>query len=161
MRRMESHACDLLGGEWLLYWTSRDVLVPRGFLPQLDAWAGIDSRERALSIEPGTPILIDPAGQIDPRLAYFLRRSRFAFLAEESKNAYAKDYRLFFTFLISAKSIGTKPITRTSTTTSRGGADRRTTRAGSGAVSGRGSWRRSSCSTGGPSRSGTSTALRS
>jgi hypothetical protein len=61
MRRMESHACDLLGGEWLLYWTSRDVLVPRGFLPQLDAWAGIDSRERALSIEPGTPILIDPA----------------------------------------------------------------------------------------------------
>lgn len=83
----------------MLYWTSRGVLVPRGFRPQLDAWAGIDSRERALSIEPGTPILIDPAGRIDPRLAYFLRRSRFAFLAEESKNAYAKDYRLFFTFL--------------------------------------------------------------
>jgi site-specific recombinase XerD len=96
---MESRACDLLGGKWLLYWTSRDVPVPRGFLPQLDEWAGIDGRERALSIEPGTPILIDPAGRIDPRLAYFLRRPRFASLAEESKNAYAKDYRLFFTFL--------------------------------------------------------------
>jgi hypothetical protein len=75
------------------------VLVPQGFLPQLDEWIAIDSRERALSIEPGTPILIDPAGRIDPRLAYFLRRSRFGFLAEETKHAYAKDYRLFFTFL--------------------------------------------------------------
>ena len=96
---MESRACDLLGGEWLLYWTARDVVVPQGFLPLLDEWTAIDSRERALSIEAGTPILIDPAGRIDPRLAYFLRRSRFAFLAEETKHAYAKDYRLFFTFL--------------------------------------------------------------
>ncbi len=99
MLRMESHACVLLGGEWLLYWTSRDVPVPRGFLPQLDEWTAIDSRERALGIEPGTPILIDPAGRIDPRLAYFLRRSRFAFLAEETRHAYAKDYRLFFSFV--------------------------------------------------------------
>ena len=99
MRHMESRACDLLGGEWLLYWTARDVAVPQGFLPLLDEWTAIDSRERALSIEAGTPILIDPAGRIDPRLAYFLRRSRFAFLAEETKHAYAKDYRLFFTFL--------------------------------------------------------------
>jgi len=99
MLRMESHLCDLLGGEWLLYWTSRDVPVPRGFLPQLDEWTAIDSRERALAIEPGTPILIDPAGRIDPRLAYFLSRSRFAFLAEETRHAYAKDYRLFFSFV--------------------------------------------------------------
>ncbi|RYE40153.1 MAG: hypothetical protein EOP24_41850 [Hyphomicrobiales bacterium] len=96
---MESRAYDLPGEEWLLYWTSRDVLVPQGFLPQLDAWNTIDSRERALSIEPGTPILIDPTGRVDPRLGYFLRRSRFAFLAEETKHAYAKDYRLFFSFL--------------------------------------------------------------
>ena len=99
MRRVESRACDLLGGEWLLYWTARDVTVPHGFLPLLDQWSAIDSRERALNIEPGTPILIDPAGRIDPRLAYFLRRSRFGFLTEETKHAYAKDYRLFFTFL--------------------------------------------------------------
>lgn len=89
MRRVESGVCDLLGGEWLLYWTSRDVVVPQGFLPQLDEWAAIDSRERSLSVEPGTPILIDPAGRIDPRLAYFLRRSKFGFLAEESKRARA------------------------------------------------------------------------
>ncbi|WP_156371230.1 site-specific integrase [Nocardia arizonensis] len=96
---MESGAGDLLGEEWLLYWTSRDAVVPREFLPKLDEWAVIDSRERALSIEPGTPVLIDPAGRVDARPAYFLRRSKFGFLAEESKRAYAKDYRLFFTFL--------------------------------------------------------------
>ena len=72
---------------------------PRGSCRCWTSGTAIDSRERALSIEPGTPILIDPAGRIDPRLAYFLRRSRFAFLAEETKHAYAKDYRLFFTFL--------------------------------------------------------------
>ncbi|TWP32697.1 site-specific integrase [Leekyejoonella antrihumi] len=96
---MRSCACDVLGDEWLLYWTARDVAVPHGFLPLLDQWAGIDARERALSIEPGIPILIDPVGRIDPRPAHFLRRSRFAFLAEETKHAYAKDYRLFFSFL--------------------------------------------------------------
>ena len=157
---MESRACDLLGGEWLLYWTARDVVVPQGFLPLLDEWTAIDSRERALSIEAGTPILIDPAGRIDPRLAYFLRRSRFAFLAEETKHAYAKDYRLFFTFLHQREKYWDQLITRTSTTTSRGGAGRRTTRVASAGVSGRGSWRRLSCSTGGPWRSGTSTVPR-
>ncbi|RJO70623.1 hypothetical protein D5S18_25720 [Nocardia panacis] len=69
------------------------------FLPQLDDWAAIDSRDRALSIEPGTPILIDPGGRVDAWPAYFLRRSKVGFLAEESKRAYVKDYRLFFTFL--------------------------------------------------------------
>ena len=102
MRRMEHHAlgkplgCD---AEWSLYWTDRHVSIPAGFLPVLDEWADIDDRERALNIEWDTPILIDPAGRIDPRLAYFLRRSRFGFLAEETKRAYAKDYRLFFSFL--------------------------------------------------------------
>lgn len=65
----------------------------------LDDWADIDARERALGIESGTPILIDPQSRVDPRLARFLTRSRFAFLAEESQCAYVKDYRLFFTFL--------------------------------------------------------------
>jgi hypothetical protein len=46
MRRMESRACDLLGGEWLLYWTSRDVLVPQGFLPQLDGSPSTAASER-------------------------------------------------------------------------------------------------------------------
>jgi len=65
----------------------------------LDEWADIDARERALGIDEGTPILIDPACRVDPRLARFFRRSRFSFLAEGSRQSYVKDYRLFFTFL--------------------------------------------------------------
>jgi site-specific recombinase XerD len=65
----------------------------------LDEWADIDARERALSIERGTPILVDPRAHLDPRLAEFFRRSRFATLAASSKESYAKDYRLLFAFL--------------------------------------------------------------
>lgn len=42
---------------------------------------------------------VDSGGQDLPRLACFLRRSHLGFLAEETKRAYAKDYRLFFSFL--------------------------------------------------------------
>ncbi|MGP3913027.1 hypothetical protein [Nonomuraea sp. 10N515B] len=82
-----------------MYWTTRGVGVPRGWLELLDEWADIDERERALSIEAGTPILVDPTGRVDPLLARFFRRSRFARLAEGTKKAYVKDYRLFLTFL--------------------------------------------------------------
>jgi site-specific recombinase XerD len=85
--------------EWSLYWVDRHSSVSEGFLPQLDQWADIDQREARLGVERGTPILIDPLARIDPRIARFLRRSRFAFRAEGTQVAYAKDYRLFFTFL--------------------------------------------------------------
>ncbi|WP_239312519.1 site-specific integrase [Frankia sp. Cj3] len=85
--------------DWLLYWVTPGAAVPPGLTPLLDEWADIDERERALDIRPGTPILIDPAGQVDPRLARFFRRSRFAFRAEGTQQAYVKDLRLFFSFL--------------------------------------------------------------
>jgi hypothetical protein len=50
-------------------------------------------------IEPRHPILIDPGFRIDPVLARFLAASRFTWLAEGTREAYAKDYRLFFSFL--------------------------------------------------------------
>ncbi len=87
------------GDEWSLYWTTQGVEIPTGRMALLDEWADIDARERALDIERGTPILIDPQSRVDPRLARFLTRSRFAFLAEGSQQSYVKDYRLFFTFL--------------------------------------------------------------
>ena len=85
--------------EWMLYWTTRGVEVPVGFDDALDGWVDIDARERALGVDEATPILIDPVGRIDPRLAKFFRRSRFAFLAEGTRQSYVKDYRLFFSFL--------------------------------------------------------------
>jgi hypothetical protein len=82
-----------------LYWTSRGAEIPAGRMDLLDEWADVDDRERALGIETGTPILIDPEHRVDPRLARFLGRSRFSFLAEGSRRSYVKDYRLFFSFL--------------------------------------------------------------
>jgi len=59
----------------------------------------LDQREAAADIEPRRPILIDPEHRIDPVLARFLARSRFTWLADGTREAYAKDYRLFFSFL--------------------------------------------------------------
>jgi site-specific recombinase XerD len=65
----------------------------------LDEWSDIDDREQAAGIDRHTPILIDPCGRIDPRLARYFRRSRYRFFAESTQESYAKDYRLFFSFL--------------------------------------------------------------
>jgi site-specific recombinase XerD len=86
-------------GQWSLYWTARGRPVPSQLVAVLAGWAGIDAREHAAGIEPGHPILIDPQFRIDPVLAGFLARSRFAWLAEGTRQAYARDYRLFFSFL--------------------------------------------------------------
>jgi len=95
-------AADGLGGsdsEWSLYWTDRHVEIPQGFLPLLDTWADIDAREIAAGIDRHTAIFLDPTGHLDPRLAQYTRRSRFAFMTTDSQESYAKDDRLFFTFL--------------------------------------------------------------
>lgn len=86
-------------GEWSLYWTSRGRPVSARLAPVLAGWADLDQREEAADIGPGHPILIDPQYRLDPVLARFLSRSRFAWLAEGTRRAYAKDYRLFFSFL--------------------------------------------------------------
>jgi site-specific recombinase XerD len=85
--------------EWSLYWTARGQPVPCRLVPVLAAWADLDERESAADIEPRHPILTDPVFRIDPVLARFLARSRFTWLAEGTREAYAKDYRLFFSFL--------------------------------------------------------------
>ena len=85
--------------EWLLYWTARDRPVPCSRVPVLAGWADLDQREADAAIAARHPILIDPQYRIDPVLARFLTASRFTWLAEGTREAYAKDYRLFFSFL--------------------------------------------------------------
>ena len=79
--------------EWSLYWTSRGRPEPARLAPVLSGWADLDQREDAADIGPGHPILIDPEYRLDPVLVRFLGRSRFAWLAEGTRQAYAKDYR--------------------------------------------------------------------
>jgi hypothetical protein len=85
--------------QWSLYWTARDQPVPYQLVPMLAGWANLDQRETNVDITGRHPILIDPEYRIDPVLARFLARSRFTWLAEGTREAYAKDYRLFFSFL--------------------------------------------------------------
>ncbi len=85
--------------EWSLYWTARGRPVPHRLVPALAGWADLDGREAAAGIQARHPILIDPEFRVDPVLAGFLARSRFAWLADGTREAYAKDYRLFFSFL--------------------------------------------------------------
>jgi site-specific recombinase XerD len=68
-------------------------------ITSLVSWADLDRRETDADIEACHPILIDPEYRIDPVLARFLAKSRFTWLAEETREAYVKDYRLFFSFL--------------------------------------------------------------
>ncbi|MGW7260341.1 site-specific integrase [Streptomyces sp. NPDC054834] len=56
-------------------------------------------RERALGIRPGQPILLAPDGRVDWRLSAVFRHRDFARKAEGTKETYAPDYRLFFTYL--------------------------------------------------------------
>jgi hypothetical protein len=77
-------------GEWSLYWTARGLPVPRRLVPVLARWADLDQREAAADVEARHPILIDPKFRVDPVLARFLARSRFTWLAEGTREAYAK-----------------------------------------------------------------------
>jgi Phage integrase, N-terminal SAM-like domain len=86
-------------GQWSLYWTARGRPVPSRLVPALAGWADLDQRETGADIAARQPILIDPEFRIDPVLARFLGRSRFTWLADGTREAYAKDYRLFFSYL--------------------------------------------------------------
>jgi hypothetical protein len=87
------------GSQWSLYWTARGRPVPCRLVLLLAGWADLDECESAADIEPGHPILVDPESRIDPVLARVLARSQFTWRAEGTREAYAKDYRLFFSFL--------------------------------------------------------------
>jgi len=65
----------------------------------LGSWGDLAERERGLGIRSGQPILLAPDGRVDPRLSTVFRHRDFARKAEGTKETYAPDYRLFFTYL--------------------------------------------------------------
>jgi hypothetical protein len=58
-------------------------------VPVLGDWSNLDDREDGAGIGPRQPILVDPEYRIDPVLTRFFSRSRFAALAEGTREAYA------------------------------------------------------------------------
>jgi len=147
-------------GERQLYWTARDRPVPCQLVPVLSGWDDLDQREDAADVGPGQPILIDPEFRLDRLLARFLGGSRFAWLAEGTRQAYAKDYRVFSPSCGSAAGTGTRPAPTTCWTGKPGGGAASGAE-GSAAASGSASWRPCGWSTSGPRKSSTSRAARS
>lgn len=71
------------------------------FHPVLDEFSDIDNLERSLGISPQTPILVSPAGGVDETLVRFFNSPQFGKLAYGSRKAYAKDIRLWVSYLAS------------------------------------------------------------
>jgi hypothetical protein len=127
--------------------------------PALAGWADLDEREAAAGIQARHPILIDPEFRVDRVLAGFLPRSRFAWLADGTREAYAKDYRLFFSFLWQRGKYWHEADPDDLLTGNPGGAAARS-EGGSAAASGSGSWPRCGCYMSGRKRKGASPGAR-
>ncbi|MER6465744.1 integrase [Streptomyces sp. NPDC001228] len=85
--------------EWRLFWVGGGGTPSAGAESPLGHWGDLASRERALGLREGLPILVSPDGRIDPRLSAVLRHREFAGKAEGTWATYAPCFRVFFTFL--------------------------------------------------------------
>jgi hypothetical protein len=91
---------EVLGSQgWLLIWTRAQVEPPAGFHPLLDELRDIEVLEARHGIAPNTPILVAPDGSIDARLTRFFNAPTFTSLSQGSREAYAKDIRLWVAYL--------------------------------------------------------------
>ena len=59
----------------------------------------LSSRERALGLLPGNPFLLRPDGEADPDVIAYFASSTFKLLSDQTQLSYAKDLRLFLSFL--------------------------------------------------------------
>ncbi len=60
---------------------------------------GLGARERHLGLLPGHPFLLRPDGSADVDVLAFFASSSFKLLSEQTRLSYAKDLRLFLSFL--------------------------------------------------------------
>lgn len=72
----------------------RTVPENRGWLIE-----GLGTRERHLGLLPGHPFLLRPDGSADADVLAFFASSSFKLLSEQTRLSYAKDLRLFLSFL--------------------------------------------------------------
>jgi site-specific recombinase XerD len=86
---------------WLLFWTGRQPAVSEALHPLLGEFQDLERREAQRGIVAGTPILVAPDASIDERLSLFFSAPTFAMLSRGSREAYAKDIRLWVAYLAS------------------------------------------------------------
>ena len=101
--------------------TDWEMLKAGGFLPegppQADLWDvwdntfdGIEQRERKLDIVADQPLLLRPDGSADRDILAYLNSYSFRDLARETQQAYARDLKIFLSFLWSPLADGRAPI---------------------------------------------------
>ena len=90
--------------------TDWEMVKSGGFLPEgppqadlSDVWDNtfddIEQRERKLDIVAGQPLLLRPDGSADPDILAYLNSYSFRDLARETQQAYARDLKIFLSFL--------------------------------------------------------------
>ncbi|KAB2588384.1 integrase [Streptomyces arboris] len=84
---------------WRTYWVPQGRRVNELRVPVLAGWEDLADREDRVGIHAGDPILLSPDYRVDEGLSWYLCRSSFARLAQETKRNYTDDYCLFFDFL--------------------------------------------------------------
>jgi len=78
----------------------RFAVVPEHFHPVLDEYLDIADQEKRRHVKDGTPILVDPDLQIDPRLVdYFARSDVFTEQDRSGRATYARELRQWLDFL--------------------------------------------------------------
>jgi hypothetical protein len=113
--------------------------------------AELIGRERALGLRPGQPFLLRPDGVPDVDVLGYFASPSFGLLSDQTQLSYAKDLRLFLSFLEGRGADGARPPSMTLWTMSSGAVAMSGTRDGCRRASSLGSGRRVSGSTCGSS----------
>ncbi len=67
--------------------------------PLAEEWEDLRARETNLGIQVGQPVLLPPSGRPDINVVQYLNSGSFKKLSIQTQQSYAKDLKLFFTFL--------------------------------------------------------------
>ena len=80
-------------------WRLGRSLPTRRAAPTSAVEDSLAARERAVGLQPDQPFLLRPDGSADMDVLAFFTSSRFKLLSEQTQESYAKDLRMFLSFL--------------------------------------------------------------
>lgn len=89
------------GEDWFLVFVDHNRRVPEHLHPELDAHLDLGEEERAQGIPTGTPIVVSPEYDIDPRLVAFFTQGPLAVKSALTKESYARGIMNWCSFLSS------------------------------------------------------------
>lgn len=76
----------------------KSIQAPSSFI---EHWTDLLDREADLGIHAGQPILLPPSGRPDKRVIQYLNSASFRRLSQQTQLSYAKDLKIYFSYLVS------------------------------------------------------------